>query len=156
MAYCRAAKTGDGPPVVLVHTRGKTGGARLGRTAMAHDYLMRQIETMSRALALLVFKRDELSVLDIFNEEEQAEGDKLLRYSLGRLLGQKRVNEAENLLFEYLDANVAGPTAYYEAGLDFYRQLLEMDEEELAACDFSVEEIEEGLAELEKRIMGPR
>jgi glutamate mutase epsilon subunit len=67
-----------------------------------------------------------------------------------KLLSENNLNEAENLLFDMLDA---GDYDYLVIALDFYTKINQLDNVELKKADFSREEIESGLNEL-KRIYG--
>lgn len=56
---------------------------------------------------------------------------------------------AEDVLYELLDDEESGPEII-EAGIDFYRRLLEKSDPELVAGQLPRDEVEEGLAQLEQ------
>lgn len=116
----------------------------------SNDYLLRYIETLSRALASFVLGRP-AGIHEFMDEEAQVYGDDFLRYRLQKLLLENNLNEAENLLFETIEADPQ--MNYLPVALGFYEQLSEKTDEELAQNDFSRPEIAEGLEHL-KTIYG--
>ena len=70
--------------------------------------------------------------------------------SIRRLLAENNLNEAENLLFEMLDAT---DYDYLLIALFLYSKINEMNDDDLEKADFSRDEIEAGLTEI-KRIYG--
>lgn len=67
---------------------------------------------------------------------------------LGRLVSQGKVNDAENALFEALEEDSS--PAMFTAAIEFYKGLSELSEERLKDCNFSREEIADGLKEVKK------
>ena len=114
---------------------------------MYHEgWLMQQIKGITISLARIFFNTDE-TVYEIQNHEQLTQTD-MLYLKLQELLLEKRVNEAEDLLFSSLDPQDAN---YMRLAVDFYSNLNNMSDDELEACDFSREEIEEGLQDLMSR-----
>lgn len=64
---------------------------------------------------------------------------------LKQMIRDHRINEAEDLLYEYADP--INPDIL-KVGLFFYYSLNRLDDEELEASDFSRDEVKEGLQEL--------
>jgi len=82
-------------------------------------------------------------------EEEEAPSDLDAFYNeLQFLLEAGEYGQAEDFLFQQLEE---GELAFLEIGLSFYQQLAERSDEDLAAHDFSREEVEQGLADLCRR-----
>ena len=111
------------------------------------DWLMRQIETITRyVFSLILGKGAELSS-DIRLETKQPDsGDaRSLSFQLGALLREERLCDAENLLYAAVEE---GDPEALPAGLRFYNELNALSDETLARCDFSREEILSGLKEL--------
>ncbi len=112
-----------------------------------NDYILRMIEDMGRFLRNITHQdqgeEEEYPVLDENGNFSQTD---FLGYRLNRLLAEKKVNEAENLLFETIEQDPQ--PAYLKVALNFYEDLHDMPEDELEACDFSREEIYEGLRSL--------
>lgn len=117
---------------------------------IADDYIMRQIEGLSRMLARVIFSREMESEEIHLDEDGSLSGADVLAYRLKKLLHERKINEAENLLFETLEASPL--PVYGQTALDFYRELSALSDEELAACDFSREEIADGLREVSRLI----
>ncbi len=61
------------------------------------------------------------------------------------LTAEKKINEAENILFESFNPKMP---VYIAIALDFYAKLSELPETELEAADFSVEEIGQGINDM--------
>lgn len=114
------------------------------------DYVLRQIELMARGIAkLLNLSKSSLEIFDgIISEVGELSGEEYLRYSLRSMVLEGKVNEAEDLLFETVK-NKPG-NEYMEVALEFYDVLAGMEEEELSACGFSLEEVLLGLTDIKK------
>lgn len=106
------------------------------------DYMMRQIETLSRAVAKLVFRKD--SPAYTAGQEQTGEADGLY-FAIHTLVEQGRINEAENLLYEKSDLE---DIRYLEIALDFYAGLNQLPDKVLETGGFAREEIEEGLKDI--------
>ena len=115
---------------------------------MQRDYLLREIENLSRAIAGAFMKKD-LPIVRILDDGVLNE-DEFLRYSLRNLLAQGELNRAENLLFDELERNPSKATL--ETGLWFYGELNQFSDYRLQECRFSREEIAEGLEDLREII----
>ena len=113
-----------------------------------NDFLMRQIEMTARAIASAVFQKRVESELAEEHDELVIAEDDYNEYYFNKLVLEGKINEAENLLFaEILRVRSEKSLAL---ALDFYARLNKMSDEQLTACDFSREEIAEGLEELKK------
>jgi len=119
------------------------------------DFLMRQIEIMARTLAKLIFDKDTTEYI-ILHEDGFSETDLILKELIG-LIGEQKINEAENLLFEYIRAEIALNEAnhdmpeeriYLEIAIDFYSRLNNLSDKFLAACGFERSEIDDGMREV--------
>ena len=109
------------------------------------DWLMRQIQMTTQVIARLVFNKD-APAYEIVEAERQTAADGLYT-RLQVLLNSGRINEAENLLFSEIDET---DLKYLMLAIDFYAELNKLSEEELERCDFSHEEIAEGLAQMKR------
>lgn len=111
------------------------------------DWLMRQIETITRYVFSLLLGRVSELRSDVHLETKRPEaGDaNPLSFRLAALLREERPGEAEDLLFAAVEA---GDPEALTAGLRFYEALNELPDETLARCDFPREEILSGLREL--------
>ncbi|MVB10336.1 hypothetical protein CAFE_10190 [Caprobacter fermentans] len=109
------------------------------------DWVMRQIESIVNFLteAVLDKKTPDFEI----SETERNDTDRLHERLLNLIRG-KRINEAEDLLFERLDT---GDRRYLELAVDFYARLNKLDGETLRDSDFSRSEIEDGLKDIASR-----
>ena len=106
------------------------------------DYIMRQIEMLSRSLAKVFFNKD-TETLEILGDDAQIDELALAERIVREKTDSRNINEAENYLYELIEE---GPTpGKLKLALWFYHELRKMTDEELEAADFSREEIEEGL-----------
>jgi len=106
--------------------------------------LMRQLFEIARDVAG-AFYEIELPFYQIAGD--QASGDlNLLRTKLMELLEDSKINEAENLLFEIVDANNMN---HFLIASDFYYELSKYNDDYLKQCNFSKTEINEGLLEIQ-------
>lgn len=110
------------------------------------DFIMRQIELITRYIAESVFKK-ESPEYEIVEKETLSDTDKL-HNKLIQLIDEYKINEAEDLLFDKLDTN---DQKYLEVALDFYSRLTKLDEDTLERNDFTKEEIAEGLADVSSK-----
>ena len=102
------------------------------------DWLMRQINSMAQAIAKAIFGRDEPEYIP---DGEFPEADPLHERLLD-LLDERRINEAENLLFEESSED---DLAYLLVAADFYNRLGNIDAQTLEESGFSHKEAAEGL-----------
>lgn len=118
-----------------------------------NDYILRMIEDLGRVLRQ-VFLQEEEEMFEIVDEEGRFSESDFLGYRVGRLLLERRINEAENLLFDEIEPGIPQPS-FLAVGVHFYEDLQELSDEELEAADFSREEIAEGLEALKRLCMVP-
>lgn len=106
------------------------------------DWFMRQIDNMAAFLAMTILKKNTTNYEVL--QEVHSEADRLY-LNINKLLDERKINEAENLLFEEITNQ---DKRYLEVAVDFYAKLNALDDETLEKNDFSREEIEEGLVEV--------
>lgn len=95
---------------------------------------------MARFLAKALLDKEKVE-FELKVEESQSQLARLAN-RLSDLIGKGELNEAENLLYEFLDPENKN---YIELALDFYGTLNNLDDEFLEKNNFSREEIELGL-----------
>lgn len=117
---------------------------------MAGDYyLMRQIEDMARLCSEVLFAKH-TEPLPVFDEQGNVTENGVLYRRLRMLCSRGRVNEAENLLFDRLDA--PGGEALLPAAVQFYKDIQNWEDAALEQADFSRAEILDGLAGVQARL----
>ena len=116
---------------------------------MASDYLMRQIEDMARLCSEVLFSKH-TEPLPVFDEQGNVTENGVLYGRLRMLCSGGRVNEAENLLFDRLDA--PGGEALLPAAVQFYKDIQNWEDAALEQAGFSRAEIRDGLAEVQARL----
>ncbi|MDR3552554.1 MAG: DUF6483 family protein [Clostridia bacterium] len=112
---------------------------------LQEDWFMRQIKDMINFLISVILHKKTANY-EISIGQNTAAADTLYR-QLSELIEELKINEAENLLFENINA---GSLRYLELAVDFYSRLNDLDDETLEKCGFSRREIEEGLKDSAK------
>ncbi len=113
---------------------------------MRNDYIMDMIEDFGEFLLNLKAKTTHNEEFSTVNHDENLGEAGLQGIMLKRMCAAGNINEAENLLFDLLDAHPE-PDYFYIA-LDFYKELSLYTDKQLADCDFSRDEIAAGLGEV--------
>lgn len=112
-----------------------------------NDYLMRQIDLLTSALGKMLFQKDiTIDEGAIIDDDGVISQGYLLLYQLKGLIREKKINEAEDLLFDTIEAEPR--EEYLKTAVDFYTDLFQMSDKELADCDFSRDEIGEGFVDV--------
>lgn len=113
--------------------------------ALKQDYILRMIEELINILikTLKDENKDKEEEINSFD----ANSDELYLY-LKELVNNKKINDAENYLFDKLNENNKKD---FLSGMAFYKYLNEKDDEFLEKCDYSREEVLEGMADLSKK-----
>ncbi|MBQ8869004.1 MAG: hypothetical protein IJ027_04730 [Oscillospiraceae bacterium] len=113
---------------------------------MRNDYIMDMIEDFGEFLLNLKAKTTHNEEFSTVNHDENLGDAGLQGIMLKRMCAAGNINEAENLLFDLLDAHPE-PDYFYIA-LDFYKELSLYTDKQLFDCDFSQDEIAAGLSEV--------
>ena len=113
---------------------------------MRNDYIMDMIEDFGEFLLNLRAKATHNEEFSIVNHDENLGEAGLQGIMLKRMCAAGKINEAENLLFDLLDEHPE-PDYFYIA-LDFYKELSLYTDQKLTECNFSREEIADGLREV--------
>ncbi len=105
------------------------------------DYMMRQIHQLIEVLfgELLREKRKAKGNIAVIENEKFA--------NLLGLVEQYEINQAENILFEEINANKPED---FEMALQFYQKLNEKDDAFLAKANYTREEIQQGIQDIAK------
>lgn len=107
------------------------------------DWILNQIQTLINLLVKLVLHKDS-AVYEIQGTSATSKEDQLY-LQLDHLICENKINEAENLLFDTLEAN---HPEYLEVAFDFYNKLNLLDDSILEKNDFARAEIEQGLQDI--------
>jgi len=104
------------------------------------DWILRQIQMIGEMISMAVFHK---SIIAYENENVVSPTQTDQLYSrLDMLVAQKKLNEAEDALYDELDTD---NPKYLELALDFYMKLNRLSDEELTECNFPREEIMDGI-----------
>lgn len=108
-----------------------------------NDWISRQINALVNMIAKIILGKDSISFIE--NTENISESELSLYEKLIVLIESLKINEAEDLLFDYLDYdNVRG----LSLAIDFYSRLNKLSDEELEKSNFSREEIKQGIDDI--------
>ena len=106
---------------------------------------MRQIESLSRFVFSVLLGKEPESTVQLTEEAPTTGEPAPLRAQLAALVRAEKLCEAENLLFEALEAE---DPEVLPAALEFYRALNGLPDETLERCGFPRDEILSGLREV--------
>ena len=109
------------------------------------DWVMRQIENIVKLLANILFHKDTITY-EIKDEFNLTETD-MLYNDIKQLIEKHEICKAEDLLYEKIDANNEKDI---ELAIDFYQTINLFSDEELERCNFSRDEINDGLKNIAK------
>lgn len=105
-----------------------------------NDYILDMVESLGKNIAKsLTGKKDDGEKISIENLSDKD----MLLIILKKMVVEKKYNEAENTLFEFV--NKIKDTNFTEVGEWFYNELLLKRDEDLLENNFSRDEIEQGL-----------
>lgn len=107
------------------------------------DYIMRIVSNLIKFLSIIIFRKSN-AIYEISEDEKFNESDELHKELLD-LISKKKINEAEDLLFEKFNSN---DNRQIMVAIDFYQRLNAFDDEDLKESNFSRKEIEEGLRDV--------
>ena len=107
------------------------------------DYLMRLIEDIVRIVARIFFGKDYVSYRYI--DETVLSRTDLWYRQLMELIEQRRLGEAEDILFAGLDT---GNRDHMSVALDVYMAMNALSDDELENADFTRQEIKDGLKKI--------
>lgn len=110
---------------------------------MEEDWLTRQIQ-QTIDIICKVFLSKEISFTPESFSENEAEEPEQLRKALSALIAERKISEAEDLLYESITSDLR----YLSVGLSFYEELNNLTNQALIQADFPREEIGEGLEDL--------
>ena len=102
--------------------------------------MLTQIEGLARAIAKIFFKKESA----VYEVQADRFTDELYQRVQG-MIAQGQINEAENLLYDYMDTSNSD---YLMLVLDFYNKLNTLDESFLEAHDYGRDEIMQGLKDV--------
>ncbi|MBQ8135384.1 MAG: hypothetical protein IJ192_13420 [Clostridia bacterium] len=112
------------------------------------DWMMRQIEMLTRFVANVVFSKKESEVkyeiVGNVNDSDSLKKTDELHLALCHMIQESRIGEAEDMLFD----NMEYSDKYIELASDFYSRLNSLSDAELETADFSREEIYDGYIEI--------
>ncbi len=111
-----------------------------------HDWILTQINMLIAFIARVFFDKDTVHY-EVADAAAPTQDD-ILFLTLTALINERKICEAEDLLFENLDGYGRQRLA---VACEFYQRLNALSDEELEGAGFSREEINEGLVAVMKR-----
>lgn len=110
------------------------------------DYFLRQMEGFADMLSAVFFDKKASDIVDtVYDTQTSVEGHSLL-IDLRFLFMQGLLNQAENLLFERMEADKTA--CYAEAAREFYSWMDGLTDEKLEKSGYSRGEIDDGRADV--------
>lgn len=111
------------------------------------DFIEREITGLTRFLAKIIMNQS-VATEELLDENNAVSSEKFLKYTLFKLISEGKINEAEDILFEWINENPK--LEYLSVAVEFYEKLNSMGDAALKDASFSREEIAEGLLEIKK------
>ncbi len=106
-----------------------------------NDYILREIENLSRFLARTIFHKE--AALQLIDEQGYITEGGALYQRLRALLEENKICEAEDLLFNEFEQ--LPQQQRMEVALQFYQDVQMLSDEQLESANFSRQEILDGL-----------
>ncbi|MEQ8156609.1 MAG: DUF6483 family protein [Clostridiaceae bacterium] len=114
-----------------------------------NDYMMRMIKTALQAVASIFKSRNSIeNSIDENSDNVTITEDQLLEIMIKKYLSEGKVNKAENMLFQAIESH--NSPKHLELALLFYEEISKWNEDKLIRCNFSREEILDGLNVVKK------
>lgn len=110
------------------------------------DWLIRQIEMILSFITQMLFGKSHENSAAVEDTRQTLSAE--LTQRLTALLQEKRLGEAEDLLFQHLDGE---DTSLLATAVDFYQQANALTDAELESQGFTREELLEGLSQVAER-----
>lgn len=112
------------------------------------DWMMRQIEMMTRFIANVVFGKNEAEVqyeiIGNIDDSNSLEPTDIIHLKLCSLIREGDICTAEDIIFD----NMEYSEKYIELAADFYQRLNRLSDAELEAGGFSRDEVYDGYIEI--------
>lgn len=116
---------------------------------MENDYIMKIIKTTLQGLAyVLKGKQSMENSIDENTNNLVLTEEQTLRLTIIKYINECKINEAENLLFEAIYSHKS--PEFLELALFFYEEINKFSLDKLIDCNFSKEEILDGLNTIKK------
>lgn len=113
------------------------------------DYIQRIIKSIGQmAIAVFIDRNAVDSIIDEEKNTVTTSEDGLLEIMVRKYISDGKINEAENMIFEAIQSRKSPKDL--QIALSFYERINKWDEDKLAKCNFSKQEIIEGLEEVKK------
>ncbi|WP_346940682.1 DUF6483 family protein [uncultured Clostridium sp.] len=114
-----------------------------------NDYMMKMIKTALQAVASIFKGKNAIeNSIDENSDDITIAEDQLLEIMIRKYIIEGEINKAENMLFEAIDSHKSPKNL--ELALFFYEEISKWTEDKLISCNFSKEEILEGLNALKR------
>lgn len=110
-----------------------------------NDYFERMIKTVINGL-VSIFKNKNSIESSIENDSVILKEDQLLEIMIKKYISEGQINKAEDMLFEAIEDRKSSRNL--ELAVFFYETISKWDDEKLMKCNFSKEEIVNGLNEV--------
>lgn len=111
------------------------------------DYMERVTKTIGNMLVAIAAGKDAVQsgIEDEIHDIKISEDD-LLEIMVKKFISEGKINEAENIIYDAIKSRHTKKS--YDIGIYFYNEINKFNDEKLLKCNFSREEILNGLEEL--------
>ncbi|MFT8313670.1 MAG: DUF6483 family protein [Clostridium sp.] len=113
------------------------------------DYIMKLIKSSTQLLVTIFSGKNAMdSLVNEQNGNVTISENDLLSIMLNNYINAGKINEAENMIFEHIE--ICKSPFNLQIALSFYKKLNLWSDDKLAKCNFSRNEIVEGLRDVKK------
>lgn len=113
------------------------------------DYILRLIKAAADFMVTIFSKKNAIgNCMDEQNHKVNVSEDDLLRFMVNKYISDGKINEAEDMIFEAIEANKSEEN--FKTALSFYEELSGWSDDKLSKYNFSKREIIQGLEEIKE------
>ena len=114
-----------------------------------NDYILRLIKSTIDFMVAVFSKKNAIgNCIDEVNHKVKVSEDDLLQFMVNKYISDGKINEAEDMIFEAIEANKSEEN--FKTAVSFYEEINNWSEDRLSKCNFSKKEIIQGLEDVKE------
>ncbi|MFL0252193.1 DUF6483 family protein [Clostridium neuense] len=114
-----------------------------------NDYILRLIKSAMDFMVTVFSKKNAIgNCMDEANHKVKVSEDDLLRFMVNKYISDGKINEAEDMIFEAIEANKSEEN--FKTAISFYEELSGWSDDKLSKYNFSKREIIQGLKDVKE------
>lgn len=113
------------------------------------DYILRLIKSTVDFMVTIFSKKNAIgNCMNEQNHNVRVSEDDLLQFMVNKYISDGKINEAEDMIFEAIEANKSEWN--FKTAISFYEELSGWSDDKLSKCNFSKREIIQGLEDVKE------